>query len=89
MLLPIQYLDWALRLGVAQGLLPCRSAEVYLPYGHVFSWLTTMSVAPESVLLFNILPTPHLLFSPAFVIEAVSDSYLRATLMRRESLVGQ
>jgi PAS domain-containing protein len=48
-----------------------------------------MPAAPESVLLFNALPTPHLLLSPAFVIEAVSDSYLHATLTRREHLVGQ
>jgi signal transduction histidine kinase len=48
-----------------------------------------MPAAPESVLLFNALPTPHLLLSPAFVIEAVSDSYLLATLTRREHLVGQ
>jgi signal transduction histidine kinase len=48
-----------------------------------------MPAAPESVLLFNALPTPHLLLSPAFVIEAVSDAYLRATLTRREHLVGQ
>jgi signal transduction histidine kinase len=48
-----------------------------------------MPVSPESVSLFNALPTPHLLLSPAFVIEAVSDSYLHATLTRREHLVGQ
>jgi signal transduction histidine kinase len=48
-----------------------------------------MPAAPESVLLFNALPTPHLLLSPAFVIEAVSDSYLYATLTQRERLVGQ
>jgi signal transduction histidine kinase len=48
-----------------------------------------MPAAPESVLLFNALPTPHLLLSPAFVIEAVSDAYLHATLTRREHLVGQ
>ncbi|MCC2548497.1 PAS domain-containing sensor histidine kinase [Hymenobacter sp. BT175] len=48
-----------------------------------------MPASPESVLLFNALPTPHLLLSPAFVIEAVSESYLRATLTRREQLVGQ
>jgi signal transduction histidine kinase len=48
-----------------------------------------MPAAPESVLLFNALPTPHLLLSPAFVIEAVSDSYLLATLTHREHLVGQ
>lgn len=48
-----------------------------------------MPAAPESVSLFNALPTPHLLLSPAFVIEAVSDSYLHATLTRREHLVGQ
>jgi signal transduction histidine kinase len=48
-----------------------------------------MPASPESVLLFNALPTPHLLLSPAFVIEAVSDSYLHATLTSRERLVGQ
>jgi signal transduction histidine kinase len=48
-----------------------------------------MPASSESVLLFNALPTPHLLLSPAFVIEAVSDSYLHATLTRREHLVGQ
>jgi signal transduction histidine kinase len=48
-----------------------------------------MPATPESVLLFNALPTPHLLLSPAFVIEAVSDSYLHVTLTRREHLVGQ
>jgi signal transduction histidine kinase len=48
-----------------------------------------MPASPESVLLFNALPTPHLLLSPEFVIEAVSDSYLHATLTRREHLVGQ
>ena len=48
-----------------------------------------MPIAPESVLLFNALPTPHLLLSAAFVIEAVSDSYLLATLTQRERLVGQ
>jgi PAS domain S-box-containing protein len=48
-----------------------------------------MPTSPESVSLFNVLPTPHLLLSPAFVIEAVSDSYLHATLTRREHLVGQ
>jgi PAS domain S-box-containing protein len=48
-----------------------------------------MPASPESVSLFNVLPTPHLLLSPAFVIEAVSDSYLHATLTRREHLVGQ
>ncbi len=39
-----------------------------------------MPAPPESFLLFNTLPTPHLLRSPAFVIEAVSDSYLHAML---------
>lgn len=48
-----------------------------------------MPASPESILLFNVLPTPHLLLSPAFVIEAVSDAYLRATLTQRECLVGQ
>jgi signal transduction histidine kinase len=48
-----------------------------------------MPASPESVLLFNALPTPHLLLSPTFVIEAVSDAYLRATLTQRERLVGQ
>ena len=48
-----------------------------------------MPASPESVLLFNALPTPHLLLSPAFVIEAVSDAYLLATLTQRERLVGQ
>jgi signal transduction histidine kinase len=48
-----------------------------------------MPASPESVSLFNALPTPHLLLSPAFVIEAVSDSYLHATLTQREHLVGQ
>jgi signal transduction histidine kinase len=48
-----------------------------------------MPASLESVSLFNVLPTPHLLLSPAFVIEAVSDSYLHATLMQREHLVGQ
>jgi signal transduction histidine kinase len=48
-----------------------------------------MPASPESISLFNVLPTPHLLLSPAFVIEAVSDSYLHATLTQRERLVGQ
>ncbi|MFD1875169.1 PAS domain-containing sensor histidine kinase [Hymenobacter bucti] len=48
-----------------------------------------MPAAPESVALFNALPTPHLLLSPAFVIEAVSDAYLHATLTQRAQLVGQ
>jgi signal transduction histidine kinase len=48
-----------------------------------------MPAASESVLLFNALPTPHLLLSPALVIEAASDSYLHATLTRREHLVGR
>jgi signal transduction histidine kinase len=48
-----------------------------------------MPASPESVRLFNALPTPHLLLSPAFVIEAVSDAYLRATLTQRAHLVGQ
>jgi signal transduction histidine kinase len=48
-----------------------------------------MPAFPESALLFNALPTPHLLLSAAFVIEAVSDSYLHATLTQREHLVGQ
>jgi signal transduction histidine kinase len=47
-----------------------------------------MPASPESVLLFNALPTPHLLLSPDLIIEAVSDSYLHATLTQRERLVG-
>jgi hypothetical protein len=48
-----------------------------------------MPVALELGLLFNALPTPHLLLSPELVIEAVSDAYLHATLTQRERLVGQ
>lgn len=47
-----------------------------------------MPVTPESVLLFNALPKPYLLLSPEFMIEAVSDAYLRATLTQRARLVG-
>jgi hypothetical protein len=62
---------------------------VYLQLGAVLSCLTFMLVAPELIALFNALPTPHLLLSPAFVIEAASDAYLHATLTSREYLVGQ
>ncbi|SNR88438.1 PAS domain-containing protein [Hymenobacter mucosus] len=48
-----------------------------------------MSLSPDVELLLAALPQPCLLLSPAFVIEAVSDAYLAATLTRREQLVGQ
>ncbi|UOQ51613.1 PAS domain-containing protein [Hymenobacter cellulosivorans] len=48
-----------------------------------------MPVAPEAALLFTALPRPFMLFSPDFVIEAVSDAYLQATLSQREQVVGR
>jgi signal transduction histidine kinase len=39
--------------------------------------------------IFNALPRPYVLLSPDLVIEAVSDAYLRATLTRREQLLGK
>ncbi|GAB2452885.1 hypothetical protein GCM10011375_39980 [Hymenobacter qilianensis] len=48
-----------------------------------------MPVALDVGLLFHALPTPYMLLSPALVIEAASDAYLRATLTKRERLVGQ
>jgi PAS domain S-box-containing protein len=48
-----------------------------------------MPASPDLVWLVSALPTPHLLLSPALVIEAVSEALLLATRTQREHLVGQ
>src|ERR1700687_1207744 len=40
-------------------------------------------------LLFEAAPTPFLILTPEFQIVAVSDSYLRATMTRRNDIVGR
>ncbi|MFD1875536.1 PAS domain-containing protein [Hymenobacter bucti] len=48
-----------------------------------------MPATSELVALVTLLPTPYLLLSPAFLIEAASEAYLAATLSPRERLVGR
>ena len=45
---------------------------------------------PQSLLaVFNALPGAYLLLSREFIIEAISDHYLEATLAKRENLMGR
>jgi PAS domain S-box-containing protein len=44
---------------------------------------------PDFRALFEATPDPYLVLSPELRIVAVSDAYLRATMTRREELVGQ
>jgi PAS domain-containing protein len=55
----------------------------------LLSYVSIMPVTPEVFALVTALPTPYLLLSPRFVIEAVSEAYLQATLTRREQIIGQ